>query len=69
MGFAISLACCEAGDCHYLSNTLPDLEPLKALSFLSLPVLDVSAGQKLLLVPGDHNCTGQGTSLMLREGG
>lgn len=29
MGFAISLACCEAGDCYYLSKTQPYLEPFE----------------------------------------
>ena len=30
MGFAISLACCEAGDCHYLSKTPSYLEPFES---------------------------------------
>lgn len=30
MGFAISLACCEAGACHYLSKTLSYLEPFES---------------------------------------
>lgn len=37
MGFAISLACCGAGDCHYLSKTLPFLEPFESTFLPQLP--------------------------------
>lgn len=36
MGFAISPACCEAGDCHYLPKTTSYLEPSES-TFLAGP--------------------------------
>lgn len=36
MGFAISLACCEPGDCHYLPKTTSYLEPSES-TFLAGP--------------------------------